>query len=63
MSQQLDNELRSAIAALRGARLNTLIVTLTGQRNAPIDSDMKSFWAALCAVAEDVDDGLRRPRG
>lgn len=55
MNKQLDEDLRSVMAVLYGVRLDTLIVTCAGQRNKPIDSDMKAFWAALCAVAEDVD--------
>lgn len=54
MNRQCDDQLRSAIAALAGVRLTTLISTLAGQQQAPIDSDMKAFWAALSAVAEDV---------
>lgn len=54
MSADPDIELRAAIEALRGVRLDTLITTLAGQQNAPIDSDMKAFWSALRAVVADV---------
>lgn len=55
MNKKLDEDLRSAMAALYGVRLDMLTVTLAGQRNKPIDSDMKAFWEALRAVVEDVD--------
>lgn len=57
MNRKLDDELRASLAALHGVRLDTLIVTLSGMRNKPLDSDMKAFWAALRAIAEDVDQG------
>lgn len=57
MGRRLDEDLRAAIAALHGVRLEALIPALAKQQRAPIDSDMKAFWAALRAVAEDVAKG------
>ncbi|MFD7443907.1 hypothetical protein [Streptomyces sp. NPDC059909] len=61
MNRQVDDDLRAKIAALRGVRLDTLIVHLAGlARNAPVDWEMRAFWGALCAVAEDVDQDISR---